>query len=56
MYHDMGGVAGYGRVEPEEDEPVFHNEWEGRVFGFVATVRACLSASHQDRNVKSRTT
>ena len=23
--------------------PVFHNEWEGRVFGFVATVRAGLS-------------
>ena len=41
--HDMGGVAGYGGVEPEEDEPVFHNEWEGRVFGFVATVRAGLS-------------
>ena len=41
--HDMGGVPGYGRVEPEEDEPVFHSEWEGRVFGLVATVRANLS-------------
>ena len=41
--HDMGGVPGYGRVEPEEDEPVFHSEWEGRVFGLVATVRAGLS-------------
>ena len=41
--HDMGGVPGYGRVEPEENEPVFHSEWEGRVFGLVATVRANLS-------------
>ena len=41
--HDMGGVPGYGRVEPEADEPVFHHEWEGRIFGLVATVRAGLS-------------
>ena len=41
--HDMGGVPGYGRVEPEEDKPVFHNEWERRVFGLVATVRPGLS-------------
>jgi len=29
--HDMGGVAGYGPVEPEPDEPVFHAGWEKRV-------------------------
>jgi nitrile hydratase subunit beta len=28
--HDMGGVAGYGPVEPEPNEPVFHGEWEKR--------------------------
>ena len=27
----MGGVDGFGRVEPEKDEPVFHAPWEGRV-------------------------
>ena len=41
--HDMGGVPGYGRVEPEENEPVFHSEWEGRVFGLVTTVRGGFS-------------
>jgi nitrile hydratase len=31
--HDMGGMHGFGRVEREENEPVFHHEWEKRVFG-----------------------
>lgn len=29
--HDMGGMHGFGRVEPEPDEPPFHQRWEGRV-------------------------
>ena len=29
--HDMGGMDGFGKVEPEPDEPVFHERWEGRV-------------------------
>jgi nitrile hydratase beta subunit len=28
--HDMGGMHGFGKVEPEPDEPVFHAEWEAR--------------------------
>jgi nitrile hydratase len=28
--HDMGGMHGFGKVEPEEHEPVFHAEWEAR--------------------------
>ena len=28
--HDMGGMDGFGPVKPEENEPVFHEEWEGR--------------------------
>ncbi len=30
--HDMGGMDGFGPVEPELREPVFHAEWERRVF------------------------
>jgi len=30
--HDMGGMHGFGPVEPESAEPVFHHPWEGRVF------------------------
>ena len=29
--HDMGGMHGFGPVEPEPNEPVFHEAWEGRV-------------------------
>ena len=29
--HDMGGMHGFGPVEPEPNEPVFHAEWEKRV-------------------------
>jgi nitrile hydratase beta subunit len=28
--HDMGGMHGFGKVTPEQDEPVFHEDWEGR--------------------------
>ena len=28
--HDMGGMHGFGKVEPEKNEPVFHAEWEAR--------------------------
>jgi nitrile hydratase len=29
--HDLGGMHGFGPVEPEPNEPVFHAPWEGRV-------------------------
>jgi len=29
--HDMGGMDGFGKVEPEPNEPTFHEPWEGRV-------------------------
>ena len=32
---DMGGVQGFGRVMPETDDPVFHAEWEGRIFAMT---------------------
>ena len=30
--HDLGGVQGFGRVEVEAGEPVFHAQWERRAF------------------------
>jgi nitrile hydratase beta subunit len=35
---DMGGIDGFGPVQREPDEPVFHQPWEGRVFGMLITV------------------
>ena len=33
--HDMGGMHGMGPVEPETNEPTFHEPWEGRVFALL---------------------
>jgi len=33
--HDMGGVHGFGPVEAEPNEPVFHAEWEKRAFALT---------------------
>jgi nitrile hydratase subunit beta len=30
--HDMGGMHGFGPVEAEAEEPVFHADWEARVY------------------------
>lgn len=30
--HDMGGMHGFGPVEEEPNEPVFHTKWESRVY------------------------
>ena len=38
--HDMGGMDGFGRVEPEPNEPVFHQPWEGRVMALVRAMGA----------------
>ena len=34
--HDMGGMDGFGPLDIEENEPVFHETWEGRVFALSA--------------------
>ena len=36
--HDLGGLVGFGSVEHEPMEPVFHEPWEGRVFGMMGAV------------------
>ncbi len=38
--HDMGGMHGFGRIEIEENEPAFHEPWEGRVMGIARTLRS----------------
>ena len=38
--HDMGGMDGFGKVEPEANEPTFHHEWEGRVMAMVRAIGA----------------
>ena len=38
--HDMGGLHGMGPIRTENDEPVFHAPWEGRVFAMVRAMGA----------------
>ncbi|MGR8918933.1 MAG: nitrile hydratase subunit beta [Gammaproteobacteria bacterium] len=33
--HDMGGITSFGPVIREENEPVFHDDWERRVFAVM---------------------
>ncbi len=39
--HDLGGMDGFGRIDAEPNEPVFHAAWEGRV---MAMQRAMMFA------------
>ena len=43
--HDMGGTHGFGPVEPEEDEPLFHADWEKRALAVTLAVGATGSWS-----------
>ena len=38
--HDMGGMDGFGKVEPEPNEPMFHADWERRVLALVRAMGA----------------
>lgn len=41
--HDIGGMDGIGPIAPEPDEPVFHEEWERRMF---AVMISCFGDGH----------
>jgi nitrile hydratase beta subunit len=38
--HDMGGMHGFGPVVREENEPVFHEDWERTVYGMQRAIRS----------------
>jgi nitrile hydratase subunit beta len=38
--HDMGGMHGMGPIQPQRNEPVFHEPWEGRVFALARAMGA----------------
>jgi nitrile hydratase beta subunit len=38
--HDLGGMDGFGKVEPEANEPAFHAPWEGRVIAMMRAMGA----------------
>jgi nitrile hydratase len=38
--HDMGGMHGMGPIHHEQNEPVFHEPWEGRAYGMLFAMGA----------------
>ena len=38
--HDMGGLQGFGPVQIEADEPLFHAAWERRALGLTLAMGA----------------
>jgi nitrile hydratase subunit beta len=53
--HDMGGMHGMGPLVEEKNEPVFHREWEGRIFAMNRAMGAWrkwnLDASRHSREL-----
>jgi nitrile hydratase len=53
--HDMGGMQDMGPIHHENNEPVFHAPWEGRVYGLNRSLGAwckwSLDASRHEREL-----
>jgi len=53
--HDLGGMDGFGPVDVEGNEPVFHDPWERVVFGLVSAMSVQrLSNTHSFRHAIER--
>jgi nitrile hydratase beta subunit len=46
--HDLGGMSGFGSIEVESDEPVFHHPWEARAFALNVLSIGVLRAYNAD--------
>ena len=46
--HDMGGMDGFGPVNPDESGPVFHEKWEGDVMA-ISRVMGAIGAWNIDQ-------
>ena len=54
--HDLGGMSGFGAVEVERGEPVFHERWEARAFALNGIGLRALKAYnvHEYRHAVER--
>ncbi len=46
--HDMGGMHGFGAIAREVDEPVFHADWERRVFALDLLAETFIEGANID--------
>jgi nitrile hydratase len=52
--HDVGGETGFGPVVIEPDEPVFHSDWERRVFAINVVAGGALGPIDYRRHAIER--
>src|SRR5215831_8163750 len=52
--HDLGGLTGFGPVRQEEDEPVFHEDWQRRIFALNMASLAFLGPVDRARHAIER--
>jgi nitrile hydratase len=52
--HDLGGLTCFGPINPEQDEPVFHAQWEGRVFALTNASLAFMGPVDRIRHAIER--
>ncbi len=53
--HDLGGMDGLGPIVCEPDEPVFHSDWERKMFGmFIFTIVGGLFNDDEFRQSRER--
>jgi nitrile hydratase subunit beta len=52
--HDLGGIAGFGPVLAEENEPVFHEDWQRRVFAINLAALAFVGPIDRARHAIER--
>ena len=50
--YDMGGMTCFGVIEREENEPVFHSDWERRVFAMNIASLAFLGPVDRARHAR----
>ncbi|GAB2177610.1 nitrile hydratase subunit beta [Dongia sp. agr-C8] len=46
--HDMGGMDGFGPIARETEEPVFHAEWERRMFALAFGIAVAVPKTEDD--------
>ncbi len=46
--HDLGGMAGFGAIDVEADEPTFHEGWESKAFRLNIAAIGLLGAYNAD--------
>jgi nitrile hydratase subunit beta len=52
--HDLGGLTGFGPVHREAHEPVFHRDWERRVFAMNMAALAFMGPVDRARHAIER--